>query len=102
MDSIKATSDFTIIDADMVSELLTSLCREARKQGLDFDDSSALDDTEYYRLTDSTKDQFNSLAQYLSGKMHSTKNHSKRVYLALLLTTLRMGLSNTILSTFLR
>ena len=34
MDSIKATSDFTIMDADMVSKLLTSLRREARKKGL--------------------------------------------------------------------
>ena len=56
-DSIETTSNFTIMDAGMVSELLTSLRREARKQGLDFDDSSALDDTDYYR-------QFNSLTQY--------------------------------------
>ena len=70
----------------MVSELLNSLRREASKQGLDFDDLSALDDTDYYRLTGLTKDQFTSLAQYLSGEIRSTKGRSTRVCLALLLT----------------
>ena len=63
MDSIKTTSDFTIMDTDMISELLTSLHREGRKQGLDFDDPYALDDADTrHKLTGLTKDQFISLA----------------------------------------
>lgn len=99
LDSIEATCDFTYMNAETISELLNDLREEARKQGLNFDDPSALDDKDYYRLTGLTKDQFNNIAQYLSVKVRSTKGRSTRVCLALLLIKLRTGISNAILST---
>ncbi|KAL6258253.1 hypothetical protein P5V15_010186 [Pogonomyrmex californicus] len=71
----------------------------SRKKGLDFDDFSALDDKDYYKLTGLMKEQFNVVAQCVS-EVRSTKG-SERVCLALLLIKLRTGLSNTILSTLL-
>ena len=87
------------MDTESISQLLNDLREEARKKSLNFNDPSTLDDKDYYGLTGLTKDQFNYVAQYLSGKVRSTKGRSMRECLALLLIKLRTGLSNAILST---
>ena len=86
------------------SECTKELLNEVRKialhgsHTLNFDDSTAMRDEDYIRLTGIWKLQFDEVLSHLS-TVRSTSVRSSRTALALLLVKLRIGLSLTVIST---
>lgn len=98
--SITSFSDSFNATSQDIKELLNEV-RVIALQGsntLNFDDSSAMVDTDYMRLTGVTKSQFDSIMSHLS-TLRSTSTRSSRTALALLLVKLRTGLSLSVIST---
>ncbi|XP_051159163.1 uncharacterized protein LOC127280299 [Leptopilina boulardi] len=90
---------FSDLNANEVMELLTDLRDQAKKKGLDFDNSSALADEDYSRLTGFNKNQFDQVVDFVQDSIRHTVNRSSRKCVALCLMKLRTGLSHSILST---
>lgn len=57
------------LNASDIMELLNGLRKQARKKGLDFDDSSAMIDEDYYRLTGLAKKQFDYVVDLVKEKI---------------------------------
>ncbi|CAF3485948.1 unnamed protein product [Rotaria sp. Silwood2] len=70
-------------------------------RSFDFDDPSSMNDTDYLTITGLNKDNFNHLLKYLS-TMRNSCTRSIRVALAIYLTKLRQGISNSVLATMFR
>ena len=100
MNRIRAVSDTTTLTAPEISELLNELCKCAQRGLLDFENSGALTDTDYYRLTGLSGLQFNNIFKKIDGEIRSTSGRGARTCLAILLVKLKTGLSHSLLSTF--